>query len=164
MYENLIYQGQIYKDFLINKSGEILNQKTNNMLKPYLHKSGYYCISLPMGKRGSVKLVKIHKALAETFIPNPKNLPVVNHIDENKGNYSLENLEWVTHGENTRKHLEILSQKNYFCNNRKLTEQNVRYIRQNREKISAQKLADKFNCSKTTIIDVQKYRIYKFVN
>lgn len=163
MYKNLIYQGEEYDNFLINKSGEVLNKKTNNVLRPYLHKSGYYELSIPLGKRGKVKLIKIHKALAETFIPNPNNLPVVNHIDEDKTNYSLDNLEWVTHGENTRKHLEILSKENHFCNNRKLSEEDVKYIRQNKGSVSTRKLAEQFNCSKTTIINAQNRESYKFI-
>lgn len=46
-----------------------------------------------------------HRLLAETFIPNPDNLPVVDHIDGNKGNNSLDNLEWVSRSENTKRAL-----------------------------------------------------------
>ncbi|MHC5373615.1 HNH endonuclease [Enterococcus sp. LJL120] len=42
----------------------------------------------------------IHRLVAETFLPNPDNLPVVNHIDGNKGNPKLTNLEWVTFSDN----------------------------------------------------------------
>ena len=46
------------------------------------------------------KAVSIHRAVARHFIPNPNNKPCINHIDGNKTNNSVDNLEWVTNGEN----------------------------------------------------------------
>ena len=71
MYKPLIYNGKEHTQFLINKKGHIINTKTNRLMSPYLHKTGYYYVSLPMGKRGNVKTIRLHKALAETFLPNP---------------------------------------------------------------------------------------------
>lgn len=51
---------------------------------------------------GDRKSRPIHRLVAETFIPNPLNLPVVNHINGDKLDNRVENLEWVTHQENTR--------------------------------------------------------------
>lgn len=65
----------------------------NNILKPRI-KRGYYTIGLR--KDGKRKWIGIHRLLAETFIPNPNNYPVVNHKDENKLNNNLDNLEWCT--------------------------------------------------------------------
>lgn len=58
-----------------------------------MNKKGYIILTLPMGKRGSVKTIRLHKALAETFIPNPNGYSIVHHKDENPSNFSLNNLE-----------------------------------------------------------------------
>ena len=48
------------------------------------------------------KTALVHRLVAETFIPNPDSLPEVNHLDENKLNNRVDNLEWTTHEDNTR--------------------------------------------------------------
>ena len=59
---------------------------------------GYKKISLC--KNGKEKKYSIHRLVAEAFLPNPDNLPVVNHKDENKLNNNVENLEWCTQAYN----------------------------------------------------------------
>ena len=67
------------------------NNPREKILKPQLTK-GYYWISL--WKNGKRKMYLIHRLVALAFIPNPMNLPQVNHIDENKTNNCADNLEW----------------------------------------------------------------------
>ena len=62
------------------------------ILKPGRDKDGYLQVNL--WKNGENKMCKIHRLVAQTFIPNPDNLPEVNHKDENKENNSVQNLEW----------------------------------------------------------------------
>lgn len=76
------------------RNGTIKNER---ILKPNIVK-GYNQITLQ--KNGQKKYYKIHRLVAETFINNPKNLPEVNHIDGNKQNNTVDNLEWVTTSEN----------------------------------------------------------------
>lgn len=68
-------------------------------LKPY-NAGGYPAVGL--SKNGVVKRHLVHRLVAETFLPNPSHLPHVNHIDGNKNNPSLINLEWVTASQNMR--------------------------------------------------------------
>lgn len=160
-WQPLIYNNEKYEDFIINMNGEIKNIKTNHIYKIYIHKiNGYAIVSLPMGKRGKSKVIRLHKALAETFIPNPKGYKIVHHKDENKANYSLDNLEWTTPKKNTNYHLYELSKETELFNNRKLTKKDIAFILNNKGKISYNNLAKMFNVSKTTINDIMNNKIY----
>ena len=70
----------------------------NKFLKPFLAR-GYFKVRLC--KDGNNKQVLVHRLVAETFIKNPCDLPVVNHKDENRENNSVENFEWCTEKYNT---------------------------------------------------------------
>lgn len=75
------------------KYGIIYYKREGRILKPSMTK-GYYRLSL--SKDGKQYNKQIHRLVAEAFIPNPENLPVVNHKDENPLNNTVENLEWCT--------------------------------------------------------------------
>lgn len=164
MYKPLIYNHDIYLDYEINKKGKIRNSFSKYIYKPYLGKKGYYVVSLPMGKQGKSKVIRVHKALAETFIPNPKptEYDTVNHIDENKTNNKLSNLEWCTSSENTKKYYKNAYKKNPYANNRKLDKTSIRFIR-NHPDYSCGELAKMLRVSKTTIINVRHGVFYKGV-
>lgn len=68
------------------------------MLKTEKKKKGYVAVSL--SKNGKVKSHLIHRLVAQAFIANPENKPIVNHLDENTSNNNVENLSWVTNEEN----------------------------------------------------------------
>jgi hypothetical protein len=71
-------------------------------MNPSVNESGYSFVSLVKGKREEQKRVKcfIHRLIALQWIPNPSNLPEVDHIDRDKTNNSIENLRWVSRTEN----------------------------------------------------------------
>ena len=87
-----------YENYYIDENGNIYNLNTNKKLQGSIGENGdkYYRLS----KNGSKKMFYAHRLVAEAFIENPNNLPVVNHIDGNKINNHISNLEWVSYSEN----------------------------------------------------------------
>lgn len=162
MFKVLIYNKVKYPNFVINEKGQIKNLKTGNFMTAYIGKTGYYHVNLNFDNK--VKNIRLHKALAETFIPNPNNYPVVHHKDENKLNYELNNLEWTTSAKNTQYHIQCeINKDNFFINNRKLTADDILYIREHQHLYSRKEMAEKFNVSKTTIINICKGYLYNEV-
>ena len=69
------------------------------IIKPYQNKKGYYKVGLHKNGKGHKK--RVNRLVALAFIPNPHNLPQVDHIDGNKHNNSVTNLRWVDKEQST---------------------------------------------------------------
>lgn len=103
---------RIIRDFIkysVSNKGNVKNNKTGRILKHHKDKDGYCIVCLY--NEGVKKLMKIHRLVAIEFIPNLSNKPTVNHIDGNKSNNCVENLEWNTHSENERHKHHVLKYK-----------------------------------------------------
>lgn len=87
--------------YTITSQGKVLNTKTNQVLKTSVLNTGYVRVSL----YGKTKT--LHRLLAIAFIPNPNKYRCVNHIDGDKQNNSLSNLEWCTHSYNMQHSFDI---------------------------------------------------------
>lgn len=83
----------------VSNLGNVRNIKIDRVLKPIKNKWGY--LQVKLCKDCKLKNYSIHRLVAEAFIPNPYNLPCVNHKDEVKTNNCITNLEWCTHEYNT---------------------------------------------------------------
>lgn len=87
------------------KSLNYKQSKKENILTPVKDKTGYYVVSL--SKKGVVKRAFIHRLVGETFLDNSNNYPCINHIDGNKLNNDVSNLEFCTYGHNNKEAYRI---------------------------------------------------------
>lgn len=100
---------EIWKDIIIEKNGvvydysglyevsnygRVKNSRTGKILKPVINNKGYLFVGLH--KDGKDKKFLVHRLVATMFIPNPDNLPAVNHISEVRSENTVDNLEWCT--------------------------------------------------------------------
>lgn len=85
---------QEFPNYAIDENGIVSNIKTKRIKSQQIY-NGYKYVQLY--KNGKGKMLLVHRLVAEAFIPNPNSFPCVNHIDENKENNTVENLEWCTY-------------------------------------------------------------------
>lgn len=88
-------------------------QLKGGIMKQHMHSNGYKVVCLT--KDGKSKTVFVHRIVAMAFLPNPKNLPCINHKDEDKTNNFMDNIEWCTYkynnayGSKPKKHSKIMT-------------------------------------------------------
>ena len=100
--------------YAITSCGQVWSYKRKRFLKPIVDAFGYARVNL--SKNGKVKAHKIHRLVAEAYIPTPLGLRDVNHLDENKLNNSCLNLEWLSHKDNC----------NYGTRNKRIQDGNIK--------------------------------------
>lgn len=124
-----------------------------------------------LAKDNTINHYGTHVLVAKAFLPNPKNLPVVHHKDDDKVNACIWNLVWVTRSENTKLAYRSGAMKKrhgYKNFNARLTPEQVRYIRKNYKpydkKFGVKPLAIKLNVNVSTITDVIRFITYKDID
>lgn len=112
-----------------SKFGKIYLRNLPEKEMKYIYKENEYVYVKLLNNEGKGKNVPVHRLVAIYFIDNPENKPFVNHIDGNKYNYDINNLEWVTHQENIDHAVRTgLTQRGEKCHKAKLTDELVKEI------------------------------------
>ena len=93
-----IFIDEIETNYSISDLGNVRNNKTGKLLSQRTQQ-GYKHVTLALGNK-KVKSCRVHRLVAIAFIDNPKNKPYVNHIDCDRSNNKVSNLEWCTRREN----------------------------------------------------------------
>ena len=83
-----------FKDYTIDTEGNVYSKRKHKYLKQTINKYGYCKVTLQKDKYK--KMYSVHRLVAEAFISNYNKLPQINHIDGNKQNNHVANLEWCT--------------------------------------------------------------------
>lgn len=115
---------------LTNGRNGVLKTSPGRLLKQRFGDRGYARVYL--SKDGVVKTLRLHRVVAEAFIPNPDNLPQVNHLDADKTNNTAANLEWCTGQENIQHAVKIgrIKRRTHCRNGHELSGDNL-YVRPN---------------------------------
>ena len=127
-------------------------------------KQGYYHVILYSNK--ILKGMKVHRLVASAFIPNPENKPQVNHIDGDKSNNCVNNLEWSTASENQFHAIELglsTSCKGMKHGRSKLTEELVIEILERGKWSSYETIAKYYGVDRKTIEDILKRKRWKYI-
>ena len=85
----------------ITSCGRVYSYKNKKFLTPFYNTKGY--LKVDLFKNGKSKQFFVHRLVAEAYIPNPNNLPQVDHIDNDKNHNHINNLQWITNRNNCRK-------------------------------------------------------------
>lgn len=147
------------KDTLKSHSTSLKGKTTNG----YLNRKGYLVTKL--WKDGNKKCVIMHRVVAINFIPNPYNLPQVNHIDGVKTNNKVQNLEWCNNSHNIKHAYAngLMSRKGERQNTCKIKDADVLEIREfysKNPKALLRIYADKLNITKTSVCRIIKRKTW----
>lgn len=163
----LTYPGVKEGLYEIYSDGKIWSNYKKGFMTPIKDKDGYLKIQLSGGTRNNKITIKIHKLVLIHFGPTPptdiKDL-TVNHIDFNKENNCISNLEWMSRTDNTKnRQSNPIGEKNPSA---KLTQKDVIEIINllQTSSLTLQEIGDKYNVHKTTILKIKQGKTWKQIN
>ena len=162
-------QIQGYEGYYVSDRGDVKSYNSDHaghILKPNKSDKGYIRVSLRNSKGGS-STMNVHRLVASAFIPNPDNLPQVNHKNGIKDDNRVENLEWVTSSQNVKHAYEVLgkqsgAQGKHFERKAKLLPIEVKIVRQT--DIPNIELAKYLGVTDSCICHIRQRRTYKYID
>lgn len=163
VYATLKVEG--FDHYMVSNLGNVkslVNPNKPRILKPQSSTNGYLQLNL-FSRTGEHRKFLVHRLIGLTFIPNLQDKPQINHIDGDRTNNRVENLEWVTPKENIQHALD----NNLMCTgtchgNSKLKQEDVNFIRDNKDSYRRVDLAQIFGVSKALITNIINGKIWKY--
>ena len=153
--------------YYVTEDGKIYSNFKNKLkLRNPSICEGYYRLDLYGNQKG--KFYFVHRMVAECYIPNPDNLPKINHKDTNRLNNHVLNLEWITSKGNSE-HASELGLYNHGESHpkSKLSIEDINWIRNNcipnDSQFGYRPLSKKYNVSKTVIMYVYKKKYWRHI-
>jgi len=138
-------------NYFIEENGNVFSLSKCRNLKHQICNIGYHRVGLILDS-GKRRTCSVHRLVALKYIPNPENKPCVNHIDGNKSNNHVNNLEWCTYKENTAHAKDVLKVK-FGPQDKKLRNQMILKLS---ETFTHRQISDVFNCTQANITGIIK--------
>ena len=129
--------------YVVSNNGRVMNVRSGRVLRGIVNNLGYIMVGL--SKSGKVKMISVHRLVAEAFIKNPDNLREVNHKDEDKSNNNVDNLEWcdrkynVNYGSRMDKVRKTKELSGYWTGVSKTKDYHKKYWQENKDKYRKKK-------------------------
>lgn len=158
-------------DYYVTEDGNVYRKWKLGLkkLKPIFDGYGYHKLSIY--KNNVPKTFKLHRIVAECYLPNPNDLPEVNHRDGNKINNNISNLYWCTSSHNIKHAFDTglkIPTRGHDIHCSKLIEEQVIWIRNNyiprHKKFGCRALAKKFKINSSSISDIINYKSWSHLN
>lgn len=155
-----------HQGYWITKTGQVWSDKSSKYLKPYADGKGYLTVKLTKSRQDQ-KNYKVHRLVAEYYLKSANPQLQVNHIDGDKKNNEVNNLEWVSGLENIRHSwrtgLHKKSRKGSNNSQSKLTESDIPVIRERLTKETLLSIARDYGVDKTLISQIKHGKAWKHV-
>jgi NUMOD4 motif/HNH endonuclease len=150
-----------HPEYLVSSRGRV--KRDDHILRPGRDTQGYLQVSLC--RLGVPKQIRVHRLVAEAFIPNPHNKPQVNHRNPPKQNNCVDNLEWATNSENEAHAIVngLINTKGTRNGMSVLSPEKVKEIRSKAGKITQRALAKQYGVVQQTISRVVRHELWGHV-